>query len=62
MFKNTRVPGDEFPGENPFKVSEAQVAAWKAEEERRNWAERVKEARIPKRYLGAKLDDCADEV
>lgn len=62
MLKNTRILGDEFPGENPFKASEVQIAAWKAEQERRTWSDHVKDARIPKRYRNAKMDDCTDEV
>lgn len=54
--------GSSIQGENPFKCDEAQYKAWKAENARRQWAERLKRANIPLRFRNAKMSDCSEEV
>lgn len=48
--------------QNPFTADPSQVAAWKAEEERRIWAERLKKSNIPELYHQAKLSTCKQEI
>lgn len=48
--------------DNPFKTNEDQINAWKAEQARRQWAERLKAARVPARFRQASMNACAPEV
>lgn len=54
--------GSSFFDKNPFSTSEEQINAWKAENARREWAERLKKANIPLRFRGAKMSDCEESV